>query len=70
MLPFTAASEPVNALVETLQRKVSQCVAVEFLSFAPVQIHGLFCCAFGGYPSRKHLQGTFAFRGIPALLGI
>ena len=70
MLPFTAASEPVEVLSETVQWKVSQCVVVVFLSLVPVQMHGLFCCAFGGYPSRKHLQGTFAFRGIPALPGI
>ena len=38
MLPFTAASEPVNALVETLQRKVSQCVAVVSLSLVSVQM--------------------------------
>ena len=32
-------------------------------------MHGPFCCAFGGYPSQKHIQGTFAFRGIPARQG-
>ena len=70
MLPFITASEPVEMLVETVQRKVSQCVVVVFLSLVPVQMPGLFCCAFGGYPSRKHLQDTFAFRGIPAMPGI
>ena len=69
MLPFTAASEPVEALSETVQRQASQCVAVSFLGFVSVQMPGLFCCAFGGYPSQKHIQGTFAFRGIPAHLG-
>ncbi len=38
MLPFTSASEPVNVLVETLQWKVSQCVAADFLGFVPVQM--------------------------------
>ena len=70
MLPFTAESEPVAVFAENVQRKVSQCVTVVCLSFAPVQMPGLFCCAFGGYPSQKHLQGTFAFRGVPATLGI
>ena len=64
---FRSESEPVAVFAENVQRKVSQCVTVVCLSFAPVQMHGLFCCAFGGYPSQKHLQGTFAFRGIPAL---
>ena len=70
MLSFSTASEPVEVLAETVQRKVSQCVVVVCLSFFPVQMPGLFCCAFGGYPCQKHLQGTFAFRGIPALPGI
>ena len=70
MLPFAAASEPREILAETLQWKVSQCVAVSFLGFVSVQMHVLFCCAFGGYTCRKCLQGTFAFRGIPALPGI
>ena len=70
MLSFSAASEPSEILAETLQWKVSQCVAVDFSSFAPVQMHGLFCCVFGGYPCQKCLQGTFAFRGIPAPPGI
>ena len=55
MLPFTAESEPVAVFAENVQRKVSQCVTVVCLSFAPVQMPGLFCCAFGGYPCQKHL---------------
>ena len=70
MLSFSTASEPVNVLVETLQRKVSQCVAVDFSSFAPVQMHVLSCCVFGGYPCQKCLQGTFAFCGVPNPSGI
>ena len=70
MLPFSAASEPGEILAETLQWKVSQCVAVNFLGLVPVQMHVLFCCVFGGYPCQKHFQGVFAFRGIPALPGI
>ena len=70
MLPFSATSEPREMLAETLQWKVSQCVVVGFSSFAPVQMPVLFCCAFGGYPYQKCLKGTFAFRGIPAPLGI
>ena len=70
MLPFTAASEPGEMLAETLQWKVSQCVAVNLWGFAPVQMPGLFCCVFGGYPCQKCLQGTFAFRGIPDPVGI
>ena len=70
MLPFSAASEPVNVLVETLQWKVSQCVVADFSSFAPVQMHVLFCCVFGGYPCQKCLQGTFTFRGVPNPSGI
>ena len=48
MLPFSAASGPGEILAETLQWEVSQCVAVDFSSFAPVQMPVLFCCAFGG----------------------
>ena len=70
MLPFTAASEPVEILAETLQWKVSQCVAVNLSCFVSVQMPGLFCWPFREYPCQKHLQGTFAFRGIPALPGI
>ena len=33
-------------------------------------MHVLFCSVFGGYPCQKHLQGTFAFRGIPDPPGI
>ena len=66
MLPFTAASEQGEMFAKTAQYKVSQCVVVNSLSFFPVQMLGLFCCALGGYPSWKCLQGTFAFRGIPA----
>ena len=62
MLPFSAASELVEMLVEAVQRKVFQCVAAFSLSFAPVQMHVLFCCAFGGYPcrstSRAHLHSA------------
>ena len=70
MLPFTAESEPVEMLVETLQRKVYQCVEAVSLSLVSVQMPGLFCCVFGGYPCQKCLQGTFAFRGIPNPSGI
>ena len=70
MLPFTAASEPEEVLAETVQRQASQCVAAVCLSFFPVQMPGLFCWLFREYPCQKHLRDTFAFRGIPALLGI
>ena len=70
MLPFTAPSEPGEMLAETLQWKVPQCVAVDFSSFAPVQMHVLFCCVFGGYPCQKHFQGVFAFCGVPNPSGI
>ena len=46
MLLFSTASEPGEMLAETLQWKVSQCVAVEFSSFAPVQMPK-FLCIFG-----------------------
>ena len=55
ILPFSAASEPGEMLDEASQWKVSQCVAVDFSSFVPVQMHVLFCCVFGGYPCQKHL---------------
>ena len=70
MLPFTAASEPGNVLSETVQWKVSQCVAAVCLSLVPVQMTGLFCFVFGGYPCRKHLQDTFAFCAVPNPSGI
>ena len=70
MLSFSAASEPSEILAETLQWEVSQCVAVDFSSFAPVQMPVLFCCTFREYPSQKCLQGTFAFRGVPNPSGI
>ena len=70
MLPFSTASEPGEMLDEALQWKVFQCVAVNFLGLVPVQMHGLFCCVFGEYPYQKHLQGIFAFRGIPDPPGI
>ena len=70
MLPFSAASGPGEILAETLQWEVSQCVAVDFSSFAPVQMPVLFCCAFGGYPCQKHLQSVFAFCGVPNPPGI
>ena len=70
MLPFAAASEPGNVLSETVQRKVSQCVAAVCLSLVPVQMTGLFCFVFGGYPCRKHLQDTFAFCAVPNPSGI
>ena len=70
MLLFSAASEPREILVETPQYKVFQCVAADFSYFFRVQMPVLFCYAFGGYPSQKHLRGTFAICGIPYLLGI
>ena len=70
MLPFTAASEPGEMFAKTAQYKVSQCVTVNSLSFFPVQMPGLFCCAFGGYPSQKHIQGTFAICCLPTPPGI
>ena len=70
MLPFSAASEPGEMLAETSQWKVSQCVAVGFSSFFLVQMHGLFCCVFGGYPGQKHFLGVFAFCGVPKPVGI
>ena len=70
MLSFSTASEPGEMLVETLQWKVSQCVAVDFLGFVPVQMHGLFCCPFSVCPCQKHLQSAFAFCGVPAPPGI
>ena len=58
MLPFSTASEPEEMLVEASQWKVFQCVAVNFLGLVPVQMLGPFCCAFGGYPCQKCLQGA------------
>ena len=46
MLSFSAASEPGEILAETLQWKVSQCVAVDFLGFVSVQMPK-FLCIFG-----------------------
>ena len=70
MLPFSTASEPGEMLAEASQWKVPQCVAVIFLGFVAVQMHVLFCCAFGGNPCQKCLQGVFTFRGIPNPVGI
>ena len=70
MLPFTAASEQGEMFAKTAQYKVSQCVVVNSLSFFPVQMHGPFCCAFGGYPCQKHIQGTFAICCLPTPPGI
>ena len=65
MLPFSAASEPGEMLDEALQWKVFQCVAVNFLGLVPVQMHGLFCCEFCGYPFQKCFWGTFAICCLP-----
>ena len=70
MLPFSTASEPVEMLVATVQQKVYQCVETVSLSFVPVQMPGLFCCAFCRYPFSKCLQGVFAFCGVPNPVGI
>ena len=70
MIPFSTASEPGEMLDETSQWEVSQCIAVDFLSFFLVQMHWPLCCAFGGYPCQKCLQGVFAFCGVPAPPGI
>ena len=70
MLSFSTASEPVEMLAETLQWKVSQCVAADFLGFAPVQMPVLFCCVFGGTPCQKCLQSVFAICGVPNPPGI
>ena len=70
MLPFTAESEPVAVFAENVQRKVSQCVTVVCLSFAPVQMPGLFCCFFLEYPFQKYFQCTLAFCGVPKQVGI
>ena len=70
MLPFSTASEPVNVLVETLQWKVSQCVAVDFSGFVAVQMPGPSCCFFLEYPCQKCLQGIFAFCCVPTHVGI
>ena len=65
MLLFAAASEPMEMLVATVQQKVYQCVEAVSLSLVSVQMPGLFCCAFGGYPCQKCLQSAFAFCGVP-----
>ena len=70
MLPFTAASEPVGMLVETVQQKVYQQVAVNFLCFVPVQMHGLFCCVFSGDPCQKHLLAHLYSAAFQIPLGI
>ena len=70
MLPFTAASEPREFLAETLQWKVSQCVAAVCLSLVPVQMPGLFCCFFLEYPFQKCFQCALAFCGVPKQVGI
>ena len=70
MFSFSTASEPVEMFVATVQQKVYQCVEAVSLSLVPVQMPGLFCCAFGGYPCQKCLQSAFAFCGVPSLVSI